>query len=67
MERITQQHATAHPIPAISEAPHRSVSDTDPGTSAQDWLSPAMAIWIQDDDTSTRTARQERAPSKTAS
>ncbi len=67
MERINQQHAGTHPIPAISEAPHRSVSDTDPGTSAQDWLSPAMAIWIQDDDTSARTARPEHAPSTTAS
>jgi len=67
MERINQQHASTHPIPAISEAPHRSVSDTDPGTSAQDWLSPAMAIWIQDDDNAARAARQERAPAKTAS
>lgn len=67
MERINQQHTSTHPIPAISEAPRRSVSDTNPGTSAQDWLSPAMAIWIQDDDKPARAARPERAPSTNAS
>lgn len=68
MERINQQQqATKHPIPVISEAPRRTPSDTDRGDDqANDWLSPAMAIWIQDEDEAPRTGRQDRAQAKSA-
>jgi hypothetical protein len=59
MNRIApQQQFAKKPIPAISEAvftPAPEANPTQPGSSS--WLSPAMAIWIE----------QEEAPAPTIS
>lgn len=51
MERIDTQQSSKKAIPAICEPDVQVVTDNSTiGTSAINWLSTAMAIWMRDDD-----------------
>jgi hypothetical protein len=58
MERIDTQQPSKKTIPAICEAEVHPESDsTAMGTSATNWLSSAMAIWLRDEDAPKRSIR----------
>lgn len=65
MNRIApQQQFTKKPIPAISEAVFTPRPDADPvQPGGSSWLSPAMAIWIEQEETPVPTERHPDAPS----
>lgn len=51
MERIDTQQPSKKTIPAICETDVQAVTDDSTiGSSAINWLSTAMAIWMRDDD-----------------
>ncbi|MDO9235158.1 MAG: hypothetical protein Q7U28_03865 [Aquabacterium sp.] len=61
MNRIKQPHPAPHTTSAIKCLPQSAaraqttqVTQTAQTPSTQHWLSPAMAIWIQDEDTPVR-------------
>lgn len=58
MERIDTQQPSKKTIPAICETEVRPESgDTAVGSSAINWLSSAMAIWLRDEDVPKRSLR----------
>ncbi|TAK93522.1 MAG: hypothetical protein EPO09_12395 [Aquabacterium sp.] len=63
MERIDTQQTSKKTIPAICEAEVRTESGhSTTGTSATNWLSSAMAIWLRDDDVPKRNLRTDKGP-----
>lgn len=61
MERIDrQQRFIKKAIPAVSEGQSGHPHEADAGESASHWLSPAMAMWIQQDETQARADRDTR-------